>query len=146
MTIRFQRANYLVGNIERALAFYRDVLGLSVAFVREPRETSYSHEVFGLDTDRPVGFATLSTPSQERVMALTEVAELEPQREPRRSALVIEIEDIDGVVGRAHAHGFRVFPEERLVTHDGRVGREIGMLDDDGNLTVIYRIDQQAGA
>lgn len=145
MTIRFQRANYLVSNIERALAFYRDVIGFSVAFVKEPRDTSYSHEVFGLDTNRPVGFATLSTPSQERVMALTEVTGLEPQREPRRSALVIEVEDVDGVVGRAEARGFRVFPEERLVTHDGRVGREVGLLDEDGNLTVIYRIDQQAG-
>lgn len=144
MTIRFQRANYLVGDIDRALAFYRDVLGFSVAFVKEPRDTGYSHEVFGLDRDRPVGFATLSTPSQERVMALTEVAGLEPQREPRRSALVIEVEDVDGVVGRAKAGGFRVFPEERLVTHDGRVGREVGLLDEDGNLTVIYRIDQQA--
>ena len=146
MTLRFQRANYLVGNMERALAFYRDVLGFSVAFAKPPRETSYSHEVFGLDRDRPVGFATLSTPSQERVMALTEAADLEPQREPRRSALVIEVEDVDGVVGRAEARGFRVFPEERLVTHDGRVGREVGLLDADGNLTVIYHIDQQANA
>lgn len=51
---------------------------------------------------------------------------------------------MDGVVGRAEARGFRVFPEERLVTHDGRVGREVGLLDEDGNLTVIYHIDQQA--
>ena len=144
MTIRFQRGNYLVGDIQRALAFYRDVLGFSVAFVKEPRDTSYSHEVFGLDTDRPVGFAALSTPSQERVMALTEVAGLEPQREPRRSALVIEVEDVDGVVSRAEAHGFQVFPEERLVTHDGRIGREVGLLDEDNNLTVIYHIDRQA--
>ena len=145
MTIRFQRANYLVGDIEQALAFYRDVLGFSVAFVKDPRDISYSHEVFGLDPGRPVGFATLSTTSQERVMALTEVSGIEPQREPRRSALVIEVEDVDGVVGRAEARGFRVFPEERLVTHDGRVGREVGLLDEDGNLTVIYHIDQQAG-
>ena len=144
MTIRFQRGNYLVGDIQRALAFYRDVLGFSVAFVKEPRDTSYSHEVFALDTDRPVGFAALSTPSQERVMALTEVAGLEPQREPRRSALVIEVEDVDGVVSRAEAHGFQVFPEERLVTHDGRIGREVGLLDEDNNLTVIYHIDRQA--
>ena len=146
MTPRFQRANYLVGDIDRALAFYRDVLGFSVAFTKAPQPASYSHQVFGLDSNRPAGFATLSTPTAERVMALTEVAGLEPQREPRRSAIVIEVEDIDGVVGRAKVYGFRVFPEERLVTHDGRVGREIGLLDDDGNLTVIYRIDRQAEA
>ena len=144
MTLRFQRANFLVASIERALPFYRDVLGFSVAFAKEPRQTSYSHQVFGLDTSRPVGFATLSTPGEERVMALTEVAGLPAQQEPRRSAIVMEVDDIDGVVGRAMARGFEVFPEERLVTHDGRIGREVGLLDGDGNLTVIYHIDQQA--
>ena len=144
MTLRFQRANFLVSSIERALPFYEDVLGFSVAFVKEPRAASYSHKVFGLDTSGPVGFATLSAPSQERVMALTEVPGLATQAAPRRSAIVIEVEDVDGVVARAEAGGFQVFPEERLLTHDGRVGREVGLLDGDGNLTVIYHIDQPA--
>ena len=146
MTLRFQRANFLVASIEGALPFYRDVLGFTVAFTEEPRENGYSHEVFGIEADRPVGFATLSTPSQQRVMALTEMPGLATQGEPRRSAIVIEVEDIDGVVARAEAGGFRVFPEDRLETHDGRVGREVGLLDGDGNLTVLYHIDQQAGA
>ena len=144
MSVRFQRANFLVRNLETALVFYRDVLGLSVAFTKEPREESYSHQVFGIDSDQAVGFAALSTPGEARVMALTEVANLTPQPTPRRSAIVIEADDIDAVVARAQAHGFRVFPEERLVTHDGRVGREVGLLDGDGNLTVLYRIDQSA--
>ncbi len=146
MTLRLQRANFLVGSIEGALPFYRDVLGFTVAFTQEPREHGYSHEVFGVEAGRPVGFATLSTPSQQRVMALTEVPGLAAQGEPRRSAIVLDVEDIDGVVARAEAGGFRVFPEDRLVTHDGRVGREVGLLDGDGNLTVLYHIDQQAGA
>lgn len=144
MTLRFQRANFLVSSIERALPFYEDVLGFNVAFVKEPRATSYSHKVFGLDTSGSVGFATLSAPSQERVMALTEVPGLATQAAPRRSAIVIEVEDVDEVVARAEAGGFQVFPEERLLTHDGRVGREVGLLDGDGNLTVIYHIDQPA--
>ncbi len=144
MTPRFQRANFVVSSIEDALPFYRDVLGFSVAFTKEPRQASYSHRVFGLDTSRSVGFATLSTPGQERVMALTEVAGLAAQAAPRRGAIVIEVEDVDGVVDRAGALGFEVFPEERLVTHDGRIGREVGLLDGDGNLTVIYQIDRQA--
>ena len=59
---------------------------------------------------------------------------------PRRSTIVLDVEDVDAVVDRARQGGYRVFPEERLVTHDGRVGREVGLLDADGNLTVIYRI------
>ena len=111
MTLRFQRANFLVESLQRALPFYVDVLGFRVAFTKEPRRESYSHQVFGLEAGQPVGFATLSTPQQERVMALTEVPGLPPQPQPRRSAIVLEVDDIDGVVSRAGAKGYRVFPE-----------------------------------
>ena len=140
MSLRMQRANFLVADMDRALTFYRDVLGFEVAFVKEPRAKSYSHEVFDIDRGSTVGFAALSAPGQPRVMALTEVAGLEPQSSPRRSAIVVECGDIDGVLERARTHGFQVFPEERLVTHDGRTGREVGVLDADGNLTVLYCI------
>lgn len=140
MSLRLQRANFLVSNLQRALQFYRDVLGFEVAFVQAPRQTSYSHQVFGIDRSQPVGFATLSTPTQTRVMALTEVPDLPPQTAPRRSAIVLDVADIDAVAARAKARGFEVLPEERLVTHDGRVGREVGLLDADGNLSLIYNI------
>ena len=140
MSVRFQRANFLVSNMRAALRFYVDVLGLEVAFVKPDRDKSYSHTVFGIDAASTVGFAALSTPTQLRVMALTEVPGLAGQPTPRRSAIVLDVEDIDAVVARARRGGYRVFPEERLLTHDGRVGREVGMLDADGNLTVIYRI------
>ena len=140
MSVRFQRANFLVSDMRAALRFYVDVLGLELAFLKPDRDKSYSHTVFGIDPSSTVGFAALSTPTQPRVMALTEVPGLGEQATPRRSAIVLDVEDFDGVVERARRSGYRVFPEERLVTHDGRVGREIGILDADGNLTVIYRI------
>ena len=34
-TLRFQRANFVVQDIERSLTFYRDVLGFTVAFIKE---------------------------------------------------------------------------------------------------------------
>ena len=140
MSVRFQRANFLVSDMRAALRFYVDVLGLELAFLKPDRDKSYSHAVFGIDPSSTVGFAALSTPTQPRVMALTEVPGLGEQATPRRSAIVLDVEDFDGVVERARRGGYQVFPEERLVTHDGRVGREIGILDADGNLTVIYRI------
>ena len=140
MSVRFQRANFLVSDMRTALRFYVDVLGLELAFLKPNRDKSYSHTVFGIDPSGTAGFAALGTPTQPRVMALTEVPGLGEQATPRRSAIVLDVEDFDGVVERARRGGYRVFPEERLVTHDGRVGREIGILDADGNLTVIYRI------
>ena len=146
MSARFQRANFSVSNLDRALAFYRDVLGFELAFLKEARTTSYSHAVFGIDQGRPMRFAALSVPGQDRVMARTEVPGLEPQPTPRRAAIVLEIADLDGVLARAEAGGFRSFPEERLTTHDGREGREVGLLDDDGNLAVIYCIPKLPSA
>ena len=59
---------------------------------------------------------------------------------PGSHALVLEVDDCDGVLEGAGAEGLQVFPEETLRTHDGREGREIGMLDHDGRLIVLYFI------
>ena len=144
MSVRFQRANFLVSDIEAALRFYVDVLGMEVAFRRPHRDESYSHVVFELDRSKPVGFVCLSTPTEPRVMGLTEVAGLVRHPAPRRATIVLHVDDPDAVIARARADGYEVIPEQELVTHDGRRGREIGLLDADGNVVVIYRITAPA--
>ena len=143
--IRFQRANFLVSDLDQALVFYRDVLGFSLDFIKDSEKDSYSYPVFEIDRSRGLRFAVLSTDSQVRVMALTEVSgPLEPVPMPRRSAIVLEIPDIDGVVSASREAGLTVYDEEHLVTQDGREGREVGIVDEDGNLVVIYYITSQA--
>ena len=144
--VRFQRANYIVRDIERSLEFYRDILGFQVEYIIDSEAESYSYPVFEIPRDREIRFATLSTESQPRVMALTEIpGDLPDQPLPRRSAIVVEIEDIDGVVAASKSVGLKVYEEEHLVTQDGREGREIGIVDADGNLVVIYWITQRPG-
>ncbi|MEM8983836.1 MAG: VOC family protein [Pseudomonadota bacterium] len=139
--MRFQRANFVVTDLERALTFYRDVLGFEVAFTKDSPADSYSYEVFEIDRAKPIRFAVLGTESQVRVMALTEVpGPLEPVPMPRRSAIVVEVADVDAVVAGAKAVGCSVVDEGLLLTHDGRRGREVGIVDHDDNLTVIYHI------
>ena len=146
-TPRFQRANFLVADMERSMRFYRDVLGFHLAFEKESPEDSYSYEVFEIPRDRKMHFAVLSTESQERVMALTEVSGgLESLPFPRRSAIVLDIAEIDEVVAASRAQGLKVYEEDHLVTQDGREGREVGIEDPDGNLVVIYHITKQPGA
>jgi catechol 2,3-dioxygenase-like lactoylglutathione lyase family enzyme len=144
---RFQRANVVVHDLERALEVYRDVLGLEIAFVRNSPPSSYSYVVFGIPREAQLRFCVLSTATQPRVLALTEVRSIEvPQPPvPRRSAVVIEHADLEGVVARLAARGLEVFPQEHLVTGDGRAGTETGFLDDDGNLVVLYRIEATPG-
>ena len=43
-------------------------------------------------------------------------------------------------MGGARALGLPVYAEEVLHTNDGRVGREIGIVDADDNLVVVYKI------
>ena len=141
-TLRFQRANFVVTDLKRSLALYRDVLGFHLDFTRDSPDVSYSYDVFEIDREQKIRFAVLSTASQVRVLALTELpaATLDPVPMPRRSAIVLDVADVDGVVNGARDLGCRVYAEERLVTHDGRVGREVGIVDFDGNLVVIYNL------
>ncbi|MCP4925612.1 MAG: VOC family protein [Gammaproteobacteria bacterium] len=140
--VRFQRANFIVTDLDRALILYRDILGLCVEFIDDSEPDSYSYPVFAIDKQAQLKFAVLSTRDQPRVMALTEVRgiEIPPQEHPRRAAIVLDIADIDGVLADCNEHGFFAYPEECLETHDGRIGREVGIVDDDGNLAVIYYI------
>jgi catechol 2,3-dioxygenase-like lactoylglutathione lyase family enzyme len=140
--VRFQRGNHVVADLPRALTFYRDVLWFEVTFILPPNPESYSYPVFDIPRDAVMQFCVLSTETQERVMALTEIkgVQLTPTPHPRRSAIVLEIDDPDAVMAGARALGLTVYDEEVLHTKDGRVGREIGIVDFDDNLVVIYKI------
>ena len=140
--VRFQRGNHAVADLPRALTFYRDVLGFDVTFVLPPNPASYSYPVFDIPRDAVMQFCVLSTDTQERVMALTEIkgVALPTLPHPRRSAIVLEIDDPDAVIAGARALGLTVYDEEVLHTKDGRTGREIGIVDFDDNLVVIYKI------
>lgn len=144
--VRLQRANLVVASLSRALAFYADVLGFTIAFQQDHAPDSYSYPVFEIPADAPARFCVLSSPTQPRVLALTEVTGIvwAPAPRPRRAAIVLEVADPDAVVAGARALGLRVHPEEVLKTHDGRLGREIGIVDFDDHLVVIYRITGSA--
>lgn len=140
--VRFQRANFMVADLERALSFYCDILGMDVEFQHESPADSYSYPVFAIDRAANLRFAVLNAGEQSRVMALTEVrgVELSPIPLPRRAAIVLDIDDIDGVVASSLAAGLKVYDEEKLITNDGREGREVAIVDHDGNLVLIYHI------
>ena len=140
--VRFQRGNSVVADLDRALTFYRDVLGFEVAYQHGHNPDSYSIPVFNIPDGAELGFCTLSTRDQVRVMALTEIKglDLPPVPAPRRSAIVLDVADPDAIMKGARALGLTVYPEERLETNDGRIGREIAIVDFDDNLIVIYTI------
>ncbi len=140
--VRFQRATYVVSNLEEALKFYEGVLGFTIEFIKESDENSYSYTVFEIPKEAKMRFAVLSTEDAPRSMALVEAGglALDTPPLPRRSAIVLDMADVDGVMEGARALGLKVYGEEKLITKDGRTGREIGIVDADDNLVVIYTI------
>ncbi len=140
--MRFQRANYVVADIERALTLYRDALGFELAFVKQSDGSSYSYDVFRIDQSAKLRLAVLGLPNQPNILALTEVAgvNLPPVAAPNRAAIVLECQNLDAVCHAVTALGLTLFPEDQLVTKDGRTGREVGFYDFDGNLIVLYKI------
>jgi len=141
--LRLQRPNLVVAGLDRALRFYRDILGFRVEFQKDSAPDSYSYPVFEIPQAAKLRFCVLSAgDDQPRSLALTEITGivLEPMPLPRRNALVLNVTDVDGVLHAARAEGLKLYREERLVTNDGRAGREIGIVDHDGHLVVIYTI------
>ena len=140
--INFQRANYVVTDLERSLKLYRDVLGFKVIFSKDAPEDSYSYDVFDITKGTDMGFCVLGTDDEPNCLALTELrgASLEPIPCPRRAAIVLRVQHFDEAVEGAKALGLKTYHEDRLETNDGRIGRELGIVDFDGNLVVIYCI------
>lgn len=145
--LRLQRPNLVVADIDRSLRVYRDILGFRVDFIKDSPDDSYSYPVFEIPKDADLRFTVLSAnEDQPRSLALTEIrgAAIPDPELPRRNALVLNIETIDEVLQALADEGLHVYPEERLETQDGRIGREIGFVDHDGHLIVIYCITQAA--
>ena len=107
--MRFQRTNYLVSDGDRALLFYRDILGMTLDFMKQSEDDSYSYEVFDINKSMPIDFAILSYKDQPRIMALTILGEgnLDINPLPRRSAICIEVDNVDEVLNKSREHNFQ---------------------------------------
>lgn len=140
--VRFKRAALIVGDLDRALQLYRDALGFRLQSIKQSAPDSYSYDIFGIDHGSAMRMAALDGPAgQERTLALIEVVPPPPKLTRPSAATVIEVDDIGAALARiAGLEGVTILPERQLYTHDGRVGREIGVIDADGHAAVLYRV------
>lgn len=141
-----KRINLCVADMERALKVYRDALGFTVSELKASLPTSYSYPVFAFPKEAKIRFATLDSPTQVRVMALTEVTgiALPPTPRPHMTATVLNCDDFDDVIAKVTALGLNVIPEQPLPGPDGKPkGREVAFEDADGHLIVLYKLFDQ---
>jgi catechol 2,3-dioxygenase-like lactoylglutathione lyase family enzyme len=146
--VQFQRSNLVVRDLERSLAIYRDILGLTIDYTKDSEKTSYSYTVFNIPAAASLRFCTLSAEGQLRTLALTEITGVElplAPSTPRLAALVMRVEAMDAVLEALRARDdVMLYPEQVLRTQDGRTGREIGVVDPDGHLIVLFSITRAA--
>jgi len=140
--VRFKRAALIVADLDRSLALYRDALGFTLESIKQSAADSYSYEIFDIPADRRLRMAALDGPAdQVRTLALIEVTPALPPAAGPRAATVIATADLDSALARAaRVPGVAILPERELRTHDGRIGREVGLVDPDGHAIVLYML------
>lgn len=136
----FKRSTLLVANMDRSLSLYRDILGFSVFSLKESGEDSYSYPVFKIPKEAKIKFATLSSPTQVRTMALTEVTgvELPKPQAPLMSAAVIRVDDLSGVIEKVKALGLET-TKAKIAGGNEFEFVEQAFIDFDGHLIVLYQ-------
>jgi catechol 2,3-dioxygenase-like lactoylglutathione lyase family enzyme len=137
-----QRPCLIVADLERSLALYRDILGFRLDYVSEASPSSYLYPVFKLPKTARLTFATLSTESELRVLALTEVkgVELPPQPVPHRAATVIHVSDLASTIDRIRALQLPILEPSFFTAPPNRHFTEQAFCDRDGHLIVLYEV------
>jgi len=140
--VQIKRPNLVVADLDRSLHLYRDILGLKVFQIGESKPDSYSYPVFKFPKEAKLRMATLSTETQVRTLALTEMkgAALPAKSVPHRTAVVIEVKGIERIIERVRAEGLHVVPPTTSKTPEGLTFIEQAFEDYDGHLIVLYEM------
>jgi catechol 2,3-dioxygenase-like lactoylglutathione lyase family enzyme len=133
-----------VGNLERSLGFYRDLLGLEVVMTQE-RQGGYFGEIVGYP-DAHVRMAHLRPPGSEHALELFEYLVPEGRRhevEPRDIGLThvcLVVDDLDGVYARLADSGTCTFftPPVEVDTGVNAGSRALYLRDPDGTILELF--------
>jgi catechol 2,3-dioxygenase-like lactoylglutathione lyase family enzyme len=139
----FQRAALVVGDLDRALAVYRDLLGFTLEYVAGAEAESFAYEVFGVPEQIEIRFAALSSESQQRTLALIEAPGLEfDDRSGPRAAPVLQVESVPATLADAARLGLKTCePRTTLAPAKGPPRTESAFYDPDGHPVVIYQLE-----
>ena len=141
----FKRAVFIVSNLERSLALWRDVLKFEANPVNDlTGNESYVYELMNVPVDSVARTVSFNAGDQQvRTMLLLEVPGTEslPSDAVHRSTVVINANGrFDEIMAAVEALDLELKPSNRFVTADGDAAIEQGFVDWDGNLVLVYEI------
>jgi len=145
-SISLQRATISVSDVDKALAFYRDLLGFSVSS-NTPYDTPAIRSMFHIPDDSMPNLVLLDAgESQPRALALVYAEGLEIDREANARhapALVFNVTNMDDLhQSMLTAKVTVVLPPTTLLGFSGApVGREAAYLDPDGVRVVLFELN-----
>jgi catechol 2,3-dioxygenase-like lactoylglutathione lyase family enzyme len=138
-----RRPTLVVSNMDEALALYRDILGFRLGSLKQDPPDSYVYPAFNIPAGADVMHATLDSDNEVRTLSLVEYKDLMPvdaRSDVRRAAVLINANGRFGdIKTKLEEGGFHLLPEHPL----GETGVEMGFLDRDGHLIVIYEFPKQ---
>ena len=122
----------VVDNMEKALAFWRDALGMDLHELRDvPAEKSQ------------VAFLPLPGSEVELVMPTTDdsgIAKYLSKRGPGMHHICLEVDDIEGMLKQLRSKNVRLINEEPRITSDGKKYAFIHPESTAGVLVELYQI------
>ena len=146
MTItRIHHHTFTVSDMDRSIAFYRDLLGFLLVYDKVRENFPAYDQVMDLK-DVKVRVALLNDPSEEAIVALLEYHN--PPHEKRAmsnlfvgsTALAIETDDIDADYARLREAGVRFTSEPVDVVRDGKLAaRLVYAFDPDDIVVELYQ-------
>ena len=144
--IFLQRASVPVSDLDAALAFYVDTLGLTAGPVGESASETF-RAMFYVGEGVASRFALLDAhDGQPRVIGLVEVDGLAVDAASNRvnaPALVFGVTDMNGIYARSRAAGYEVLVAPApLLGFDGKaIGTEMALFDPDGNRVILFELN-----
>lgn len=136
--VRVGNVSHVVGNLERSLEFYRDVIGLEPATA--PTDWSPNPAIMRLG-DTPGAqsrIATLRVPGSELGLELIDYKDIERRpvqirfQDPGASNLMLRVRDLDAIVDRVRGSSGRIWtPSGEPITLGG-TARAVFVQDPDG--------------
>lgn len=139
----FQRAALLVNDLDKAFEVYRDLLGFELEYVADQNDEAFAYEIFDIPEAVDIRFATLSSQSQQRTLALIEApGHAESLGDARRAATVIQVESVAKTLAAATDLGLKICqPRTERDPAKGPPRTESGFYDHDGHTVVIYNLE-----